>query len=94
MRLLSVPKEVAIKVRYTIELEKQFTYPTWDYETDNDVKDRIELDIEHDKDEFIEAKSATYIVLRCLPNLGSSSYLGCNSIKLYSLTGIMCCKYL
>lgn len=49
------PKEVAIKVRYTIEFEKQFTYPTWDYETDNDVKDRVELDIEHDKDEFIDS---------------------------------------
>lgn len=52
---MNEPKEVAVKVRYTIELEKQFTYPTWDYETDNDVVRRIELDIEHDKDEFIDS---------------------------------------
>lgn len=49
------PKEVAIKVRYTIELEKQFTYPTGENETDEEVTDRIELDIENDLDEFIDS---------------------------------------
>lgn len=49
------PKEVAIKVRYTIELEKQFTYPTGENEPDNDVVERIELDIENDLDEFIDS---------------------------------------
>lgn len=49
------PKEVAIKVRYTIEFEKQFTYPTGEDETNEEVADRIELDIEHDKDEFIDS---------------------------------------
>ncbi|MBF7023721.1 hypothetical protein [Staphylococcus kloosii] len=52
---MNEPKEVAIKVRYTIEFEKQFTYPTWDYETNNDVIGRIELDIENDLDEFIDS---------------------------------------
>lgn len=50
------PKEVAIKVRYTIEFEKQFTYPTGANETDEEVTDRIELDIENDLDEFIDSK--------------------------------------
>lgn len=49
------PKEVAVKVRYTIEFEKQFTYPTWDYETNEEIEGRIELDIENDLDEFIDS---------------------------------------
>lgn len=52
---MNEPKEVAIKVRYTIELEKQFTYPTGENEPDNDVVERIELDIENDLDEFIDS---------------------------------------
>lgn len=52
---MNEPKEVAIKVRYTIEFEKQFTYPTGENETDNDVVERIELDIENDLDEYIDS---------------------------------------
>lgn len=49
------PKEVAIKVRYTIEFEKQFTYPTGENEPNEDIEGRIKRDIKHDKDEFIDS---------------------------------------